>query len=180
MNLDKNKILIGLIVVLVIIAGAWYYTNQNQSQTQTTEPVEQNIETGPETGLMAPDFTLENLSGKEVSLSDFRGQKIFLNFWASWCPPCKQEMPDIQKLYKENDDYKVLTVNVQESKDIVFDYMMSNNYSFTALLDTNGTIGSRYLVRGIPTTIIIDEDGIILSRQSGALTYERMLELLSE
>ena len=180
MNLDKNKILIGLIVVLIIITGAWYFTNQNQQQTQNTEPVEQNIEIGPETGLMAPDFTLENLSGKEVSLSDFRGQKIFLNFWASWCPPCKQEMPDIQKLYKENDNVKVLTVNVQETKDTVFDYMMSNNYSFTTLLDKNGTIGSRYLVRGIPTTIIIDEDGIILSRQSGALTYERMLELLSE
>lgn len=178
MNLDKNKILIGLIVVLIIITGTWYFTNQQQ--TQTTEPGEQNVETGTETGLMAPDFTLENLSGKEVSLSDFRGQKVFLNFWASWCPPCKQEMPDIQKLYRENDNVKVLTVNVQESKDTVFDYMMSNNYSFSTLLDTNGDIGSRYLVRGIPTTIIIDENGIILSRQSGALTYENMLELVSQ
>ncbi|MDZ7673292.1 MAG: TlpA disulfide reductase family protein [Halanaerobiales bacterium] len=178
MKSNRSKILIGSVLVLIIIAGAWYFINQNQSQT--TNSVQQNIETGPETGLMAPDFTLENLSGKEVSLSDFRGQKVFLNFWASWCPPCKQEMPDIQKLHKENKDIKVLTVNVQESKDTAFDYMISNNYSFTTLLDTNGNIGSRYLVRGIPTTVIIDEDGIILNRQSGALTYERMLELLSE
>ncbi|MGM0445352.1 MAG: TlpA family protein disulfide reductase [Bacillota bacterium] len=180
MKLDKSKILIGLVVILVIIAGTWYYIDQNQSQTQTSEPVEQNVETGPETGLMAPDFTLENLSGKEISLSDFRGQKVFLNFWASWCPPCKEEMPDIQKLYKENDDIKVLTVNVQESKDTAFDYMITNNYSFTTLLDTDGSIGSRYLVRGIPTTVIIDEDGIILSRQSGALSYETMEDLVSE
>ena len=196
MKLDKSKILIGLVVLLVIIAGTWFFTNQNQSQSQNqsettepveqteqiepVEPVEQNVETGPEPGLMAPDFTLDTLSGKEVSLSDFRGQKVFLNFWASWCPPCQQEMPDIQKLYKENENIKVLTVNVQESKDTAFDYMISNKYSFTTLLDINGNTASNYLIRGIPTTVIVDDDGIILSRQSGALSYETMLDLLSE
>ena len=82
-------------------------------------PVKQNIEVGKE----APDFTLKNLNGDEVSLSDYRGKIVLINFWATWCKWCDKEMPDLQKLGKENDDIVVLAVDVMEDKEIVKKYI---------------------------------------------------------
>lgn len=137
-------------------------------------------QTAPEEGKKAPNFTLQDLSGEDVSLEDFQGQKVFLNFWATWCPPCKAEMPDIQKLHKNNEEVKILAVNVQENKDKVFNYLMENNFSFTTLLDINGQVASQYLVRGIPSTFVIDEEGTIIKKHVGVLTYKQMQDIINE
>ena len=174
MKLMKNKGLITVIALLLITAGTLFYVNEIQAASD-------NVKVGAQVGMKAPDFTLEDMSGEKISLYDLQGQKVFLNFWASWCPPCKAEMPAIQKLYKNNENIKVLTVNIKEGKDKVFDYLMKNNFSFTTLLDKSGRVASsKYLVRGIPTTFILDKDSIIQARHSGALTYEQMQDLVSK
>ncbi|MFP4021177.1 MAG: peroxiredoxin family protein, partial [Halanaerobium sp.] len=89
----QKKISIFLIVALVVGGASFFYFQNNTAEV--------SAEVGTEVGMQAPDFTLKNMDDKEVSLSDYRGQKVFLNFWASWCPPCRQEMPDMQKLHEE-------------------------------------------------------------------------------
>ncbi|MFW5996115.1 MAG: TlpA family protein disulfide reductase [Halanaerobiaceae bacterium] len=143
-----------------------------------TRAEEEDIPVGTETGEQAPNFTLENLEGEEVSLDDYRGEKIFLNFWATWCPPCKSEMPDIQKLHEDNENITILTINLQENKNQAETYLQQNDLSFPVLLDTEGEAGNKYLVRSIPTTYIIDKEGIIKDQHIGAMNYETMTEIM--
>ncbi len=170
-----RKQLLSLITSLIIIVGIWTLVGGF-----TTETIHAETEVGVEIGMKAPDFTINNVNGNEVSLSDYQGTKVFLNFWASWCPPCKEEMPAIQKLNKNYDDIKVITINSGENKDKVLNYMMENNFSFTTLLDKNGKVTTDYLIRGIPSTFVIDKEGIIVRKQRGAITYGKMEEMINQ
>ncbi|MFO7815431.1 MAG: TlpA disulfide reductase family protein [Halanaerobiales bacterium] len=174
MSLSRKQMLI-VITAITITAGVWILIGN-----YTAETVHSEVKVGAAIGQKAPDFTLNNMEGEEVTLSNYRGTKVFLNFWASWCPPCKEEMPAIQKLQNNYDDIKVITVNSGEKKDKVSNYLTEKNYTFTTLLDKDGTITTDYLVRGIPTTFIIDEDGIIIRKQSGAITYGKMQEMINQ
>lgn len=174
MILSRKRLLV-VITSLIIIAGVWTLVGNF-----TTETVHSEAEVGVEVGMQAPDFTTNNVNGDEVSLSDYRGTKVFLNFWASWCPPCKEEMPAIQKLHKNYDDIKVVTVNSGENKEKVLNYLMENNFSFTTLLDNNRKVTTDYLIRGIPSTFVIDKDGIIVDKQRGAITYDKMEEMINQ
>ena len=129
-------------------------------------------------GKLAPDFTLKNLEGEEVSLSDYRGKIVFLNFWATWCPFCDKEMPDLNKLDAENEDVVVLAVDVMEDKKLVEDYIEKGGYDFQVVLDEDGQIAMKYLINPLPTTYFIDEEGILLGRIEGMLTWAHMNEIL--
>lgn len=132
-------------------------------------------------GEPAPDFTLKDLNGDTVSLKDFKGEKaVFLNFWASWCPPCREEMPDLDKLYQESkdDDFTVLAVNVGESEKIVKEFIEENGYSLPVLLDKTQEVGIAYNTFSIPTSVVVDKEGIIRVYRPGLMTYEQMLETL--
>lgn len=135
---------------------------------------------GTGVGNIAPDFTLLNLEGEEVSLSDFRGKHVYLNFWATWCSFCDMEMPDLQRVYDENDDMVVLGVNVMEKLDEVKPYVEENGLTFPVVLDEEGMMGSLYLVRGMPTTYFIDKEGVILGSIPGMLTYDQMMDVLNQ
>jgi len=126
--------------------------------------------------LAALDFKLVDLNGKEVSLSDFKGKKVFLNFWASWCPPCISEMPDIEKLYTEtkDSDLVILAVNLGEDKATVKAFSDTNKYNFKILLDTDQSVGKQYNISAIPTSYFIDKEGNIVSTVKGALSLEKM------
>ncbi len=118
----------------------------------------------------AADFTLKNLEGLEVSLKDFQGKLVFLNFWATWCGPCRYEMPSMEKLwqnFKEN-EFVILAVDLREGKEEVESFMKENGLTFPVLLDSRGQVGSIYGVRAIPTTYFIDSGGIIVGRAIGA------------
>jgi len=166
----QKKISIFLIAALVV-GGAFFFYFQNST-------AEVSAEVGTEVGMQAPDFTLQNMNEQEVSLSDYKGKKVFLNFWASWCPPCRQEMPDMQKLHEEyGEELVILAVNIGEGKSTAANFMMQNDLNFPVLLDTDKSTAQDYLVRGIPSSYFLDEDGIIINKVVGALSYERMLEL---
>ena len=117
-----------------------------------------------------PDFTLDLLDGKSVKLSDYRGKLVFLNFWATWCPPCRSEMPAMQALYDKLKDrgFVILAVDLAEEAGVVRDYIRANKLTFPVLLDTSGAVGGTYGAESIPTTYIVDREGRILARGIGA------------
>ncbi len=119
--------------------------------------------------LVAPDFTLKDLKGNQVALKNFKGRVVFLNFWATWCPPCRREMPAMERLYKKLKDrgLVILAVDMQESEKLVKAFMSEFSLSFPALLDRNGDISFLYGMRGLPTTYIIDREGKIVGKAVG-------------
>ncbi len=168
----KKKYLILLLVGLVIIGS--YYGIQLLKEKNTS------INTGTNPGELAPDFTLKTISDNNISLSDYRGKKVFLNFWATFCPPCQQEMPDIQKLYVENKDIVVLTVNLGDSKKEILDFLITRKLDLPVLMDMDQRVAEKFLVKYIPTTYIVDEKGIIIDKRVGALNYQEMLALVKK
>jgi peroxiredoxin len=134
----------------------------------------EEIAVGIEPGNKAPDFTLTDIEGKSVSLSDYKGKKVFLNFWASWCPPCKAEMPDMQELYEEKaiGDFEILAVNmtfIEKNKGDELDFVKDNGLTFPIPLDVKGQVMGEYEIMAYPTSFFIDSDGIIRSRVMGAV-----------
>ena len=130
-------------------------------------------------GNPAPNFKLPNLEGKTVSLSDLRGKPVMLNFWATWCPPCRAEMPHIQQVYEEWSDngLVVLAINLGESSSKVKEFVQSYGLSFPVLLDTKRDIAEKYNIRGlIPTTFFIDKNGIIQVKIIGAFPSKEAIE----
>lgn len=135
---------------------------------------------GPEIGKRAPDFTLQDINGKTVSLSSLRGKVVMLNFWATWCPPCQAELPEIQRAYnfyrKRPDDVAMLLVDVGESRNKVNSFLKEKGYNLPVALDPPSEAANLYLVRGIPTTFFIDRDGIIRDIYIGAATEGEIRE----
>ncbi|MFD1850424.1 TlpA family protein disulfide reductase [Oceanobacillus bengalensis] len=137
---------------------------------------------GLEIGNQAPDFELETLDGEKVKLSDFRGKPVMLNFWATWCPPCREEMPDMQKFH-ENNDVVVLAINVTHTEineKNAAKFVDEFGFTFDVLLDVNGEASDIYRIRPIPTTYMITSKGEISHKALGALTYEAMVEELEK
>lgn len=134
-----------------------------------------------ELGRYAPDFTLTDLNGEAVSLSDWRGQVVLLNFWASWCAPCRQEMPLLQATYTAyaDDGLVVLAVNMGEEKRRVENFAVDLALTFPVLADEEITVGTLYRVRGVPTTFFIDRDGVIRQRYVGPLSADVLASILS-
>lgn len=122
----------------------------------------------------AKDFTLEDLQGNKHALSDYKGRVVFLNFWATWCPPCRSEMPSMQKLYEtwNKDQYVMLAVDIREGKETVKSFAEKNGYTFPILLDQSGKVAGAYRVQGIPATFIIDEKGQIIAEMVGAREWD--------
>ncbi len=129
-------------------------------------------------GELAPDFELQSLDGEAVSLSDFRGQPVLLNFWATWCGPCVGEMPLLQEIHEEWEakGLALLAVNVGDTSTQVKDFMQSYNLSMPVLLDTRRSVSGRYSIIGIPTTFFIDKDGIIQEKVVGAFPDKESIE----
>lgn len=119
------------------------------------------------------DFTLNDLSGSPVSLSDFKGTVVFLNFWAIWCGPCRSEIPSMQKLYEEmlDEGFVFLAVNIGESKEDVSAFAEKAGITFPVLLDTTREVAKTYGASGIPMTWIIDTNGFIVGAAQGARSW---------
>ncbi|GAB6876964.1 TlpA family protein disulfide reductase [Thermaerobacter litoralis] len=128
-------------------------------------------------GTPAPDFTLRELEGRPVSLSNFRGKVVFLNFWASWCYPCRQEMPEIRKLVdRMPDDVVVVGVTTSDpaSPDEIKAYVEENGYDWVFVYDEGSRVGRQYRIVYLPTSYFIDPDGVVRARHIGPMTAEQM------
>ena len=117
----------------------------------------------------APDFTLRTPEGGTLALSGLRGRVVFLNFWATWCAPCRIEMPEMERLHREFKDrgLLILAVDLDESPKLVAKFMQEFRLSFPALLDSDSRVASRYRLQGLPTTILIDRQGRTVGRAVG-------------
>jgi len=133
---------------------------------------------GTNVGNLAPDFQLHNLKKELVSLGDFRGKPVLLNFWATWCHPCVSEMPFLQEVNEEwsAKELQVLAVNMSGTSSQVAEFLQSHDLSLPVLLDTKKDIASSYNIQYIPTTFFIDKDGIIQVVKVGAFANKEAIE----
>lgn len=138
----------------------------------------------PAPGRPATDFTAQTLDGTEVSLSDYRGVPVVLNFWATWCPPCKAEIPELVRFYDQGVGNAVLlTVNLTATeRDIVAvqSFLLQKEIEFPVLLDVDGSIANLYAVESIPTTFLINAEGIITHIHGGAVTKSWLEQRLDD
>jgi thiol-disulfide isomerase/thioredoxin len=130
----------------------------------------------PRLGQAMPDLTLNDLSGKPVQLSDFAGQPVLINAWATWCPPCRAEMPLLNQTYLEHKDegFVVLAVNAGESQTLVNQFISQSGFSFPVLLDPDSASLSQLGVFSFPTSILVDRDGKVKKIHVGIITPEAM------
>jgi peroxiredoxin len=176
-----SGLLVALVILIIFLTPPTFLWAKFVAPPQ---PVAREQETRPvmpaTPAASATNFTLTGLDGKSHALSDYRGKVVFLNFWATWCPPCRAEMPSMQKLYLAWDQtrYVMLTVNLRETKEVVRAFADKNGYTFPILLDETGAIASQYRVSGIPTTLIINENGTVVNKTVGS--REWTLEALKQ
>jgi thiol-disulfide isomerase/thioredoxin len=119
-------------------------------------------------------INLKDMNGKYTGISDFKGKIVFLNFWTTWCPTCRIEMPSMEKLYQKlkNKDFAMVTINLQESASQVKSFFEEFKLTFTALLDSTGEIGASFGIRAIPTTYILDKSGRIIGQVIGPREWD--------
>jgi cytochrome c-type biogenesis protein len=137
---------------------------------------------GTDVGNLAPDFETVSDTGETISLSDFRGQVVLLNFWATWCGPCRLEMPEFQSAYEAHadDGFTILAVNNRETLEDVIGFREEFGLTFPLALDEQGVIQERYGIISYPSTYVLDQDGVIIARQFGPLTSDQIQELVSQ
>lgn len=148
-------IAIFIILILLVISGTAGISNGEKEEK-----------------IPAPDFTLPSLNSKKVSLKDFRGKYIFLNFWATWCGPCIDEMPSMERVYqkfKSKKNFEMLAVSIDKGgAEVVEKFKAENKFTFTVLLDRDSEVAGAYGVMGIPSTYLIDPQGFVINRAVGA------------
>ena len=128
----------------------------------------------PRVGQLAPDFTLKDVNGRSYTLSQLRGKVVLVNFWATWCPPCRAEMPSMEKLNTllSGGDFVLLAINGEEDAlDVVKEYLQESPHSFPVLLDGETLVQRQYNVYAFPETFIIRRDGIIADHVIGAIDW---------
>lgn len=151
----------------------------NQSELAVEPEVNQQENGGLANGQTPPDFTLTTLDGNEFQLSKYKGKTVILNFWATWCPPCRAEMPDMQKFHEkyQKEDVEIIAVNLtsaERNEDNIQKFIDEFTIDFTIPLDVTGHVGGQYEAFAIPTSYIIDADGNIHQKIIGPMTYEWM------
>lgn len=153
---------------LLLSAGATEASAQSGEQRNINYKLVPNLEPMKEIS-PTPDFTLPNLSGKKISLKDFRGKLVLLNFWASWCVPCREEMPAMERLYQEfrAKDFVILAVNVKDSKKDALAFVKELKLTYPVAFDPDGQVGLLYGAWGLPTTYLVGFRGEGLARMWG-------------
>lgn len=169
-------------------------TQQSDTQAEGTEErtkdTENNTDGEAEDTLPAIDFTLTDQYGNTHTLSDYKGKTVFLNFWATWCPPCRAEMPDIQKLYEEyaeagDDSVVILGIAApdygqEQSEDKIIDFLEENGYTYPVVMDPGGSLFAQYGIYSFPTTFMIDKDGNVFGYASGQLSEDIMRSIIRQ
>lgn len=160
------------ILIILTIAGVLILLllNRNRPYYKSVKMVPIGI------GILAPDFTFPGLHGKNVSLSDYRGKVVLVNIWATWCTPCVDEMPSMEKLYQKlkSENFEILAVSIDSlGAQEVAPFMEKYKLTFPALIDSEGTIRIVYRATGVPESFIIDKDGRLVKKIIGAIDWTR-------
>lgn len=160
-------------------------TKQEDDSATTRDIPGIDFTTSLEKGEKAPDFELTTLSGKRAKLSDFRGSTVILNFWATWCPPCKAEMPSMESFYKKHKGKNITIVsvnltNIDNGIDEIQAFAKEYSLTFNILLDKKGNVGNAYQAFTIPTSYIIDKNGVISNKIIGPMDEEMMGKLTKD
>jgi len=164
-----------VLFTFILLAGlAWIVVSADRAGTATAGAIP-----APREGFLAPDFTLQTLSGETITLSDLRGQAVLVNLWATWCPPCRAEMPAMQRLYDEYEDqgFVVLAVNMtyQDNSAAIQPFVQEHALSFPILLEETGNVASKYELRSLPSSFFIDREGFIQEVVIGGPMSEALL-----
>jgi peroxiredoxin len=174
-----KKVVAAVLLISLLTVAIVQAVNKNTEEPETASPTAAS-QTGPAVGSKAPDFELKTLTGESVKLSDLKGKKVMLNFWATWCPPCKAEMPDMEKFHQEvSDDVTILAVNIDPQLDVQA-FVDEYKITFPIPLDTDDVVNGQYDVLSIPTTYFIDSKGIIQHKFVGSMKLEDMKEQVSK
>jgi peroxiredoxin len=186
----KKYILLVLVMLLFVLGcGSKSAQNEDRQSTDTRIPsderkVNQNPDDGndlsdlgfltPTQTVSAPDFTLDNLEARSVSLSSLKGKMVFINFWGTWCQYCLVEMPSIQRMYEQlkNKDFEILAISVNDTPEAAKSYVRDNKLSFPILLDLEYRATQLYGVRGFPTTYIVDKSGNLIGKLVGSREWD--------
>ncbi|SET72496.1 Peroxiredoxin [Salinibacillus kushneri] len=163
-------------IILVVLAGMFFWAVYDSVFQSNEKEAEENV--GIKVGDHAPDFELTTLTGEAKTLSDYRGKPVMVNFWASWCGPCRSEMPAMQKVYEEQ-NINILAVNLTSTeirKQDVPDFVDEFGLSFPILLDKELNVGTKYQIQPIPTSFFINSEGIISYKHTGPLNEERIMQ----
>jgi peroxiredoxin len=164
-----------LAYALILLLGlAWIFMSADQRGTSFSGTV-----AAPQQGFLAPDFELVTTSGESIRLSDFRGQAVLVNLWATWCPPCRAEMPAIEKVYNEykGEGFVVLAIDMtyQDDASAVMPFIQEHGLTFPILLDTTGEVARAYQLRSLPSSFFITRQGIIHEVVIGGPMAEALL-----
>lgn len=175
-----RRFVLPVVVIMSIVVAIWWIESRDDGGVSPTGerygPVEMpaalqtsGLSVKAEEGALAPDFLLERLDGAELRLSDLRGQPVVLNFWATWCAPCRQEIPQFVDAYARfrDEGLVVVGVNMQEGKSIVRPYAEDFGMEFPIAIDVDGEVGDAYRLLGLPVTYFIDRAGIVRSVFTG-------------
>lgn len=173
---NKNRTVLGGIMLVVFLLGA-YLIYGVFGEHDGSIPAG----TDGQNKTMSEDFLVQDINGKDVKLSDFYGKPIVLNFWASWCPPCKSEMPEFNQVYNElNGEVQFLMINQtdggRETIEIASEYIKSQGFNFPIFFDTKLDAAYTYNVTGIPATFFIDKEGYIISQVKGSISKGTLLD----
>jgi len=175
---NKKIITASLIAVSFILIAAFFFVFPQQASAQVSPETASLLRTARIQVLNKPaeprEFTLPFLGGESASLSSYKGKVVFLNFWATWCPPCREEMPSMETLYKRYKDkgLEMLAINLSENTNTVRQFMDNNGYTFPVMMDSDGRVGGAYGIRSIPTTLIIDREGKIVAQVIGSIYWD--------
>lgn len=162
-----------LLPTFFLLGLSWIYFSRVPAETTGVQPP------SPQVGFLAPDFTLELLNGGDITLSDLRGKVVLVNIWASWCPPCRKEMPAIEIVYEElkSQGFEVLALNTtyQDDEREAAAFIQNLGLTFPILLDRTGEVSGLYLLRALPTSYFIDREGVIRSVVVGGPMSETLI-----
>lgn len=171
--MKKKRLLLRASILLLLIAASVYTIYESITTKQDEQA---------QIGQKAPDFVLVDQNGVQQKLSNFKGQGVFLNFWATWCKPCENEMPSINKQYTRDKrkDVQVLSVNVGESSLAVNRFIEQYDLSFPIMIDTEELVQEAYRINPLPVTFLIDKEGFIIDIYTGELTESKIQELMGK
>jgi len=161
-------------IFILILGLVWIFLSKDTSGISTAGKIP-----APQQGFLAPDFELKTTSGDTLKLSDYRGQAVLVNLWATWCPPCRAEMKSIEKIYSEYKDqgFTVLSVNMTYQDDPlkVMPFVIEQGLTYPILLDETGDVANMYQMRSLPTSFFIDRKGSITEVVIGGPMAEALL-----